>query len=139
MKRSVIQISIGILPILMGFCSNLPIPLFLTNLIFFALWIWLCFRFCDPAKALLPQILRICLPGALILIPAVLQDLIPGMGFPDILVTASNFYFFSGAHLAGRILTPFLRTISAWPYMILDYLLLTLICILCMVLKKKVT
>lgn len=142
MKKSVVQIGIGLLPILLGFGSPLlfalPIPFFLTNLIFFAFWFWLCFRFCDPAKALPPQFLRVCLPGALILVPGVLQDLVPSIGLPSIITTASNFYFFSGIQLAGRILTPFLQTITAWPYMILDYLLLMLICILCMVLKKKV-
>ena len=141
MKQKLIQIGIGLLPILLGFGSSLlfvlPIPLFLTNLLFFTLWVWLCFRFCNPSFRILPQLLRVCVPGALILVAVLLRELGPAADLPEILIHASQFYFLSGIQLAGRILTPFLRTITDWPYCIVDYVCLTILCFLSMGLKKK--
>ena len=143
MKRSYVQAGIGFIPILMGFCSRLlfllPIPLVLTNLLFFGLWIWLCFRFSDPERSLLPQFLRLSFPGAIVVVLALIQELIPGNNIPGIILSASQFYYLSGLALAGRILSPFLNVISASPYILTDYLLLIIISLLCMVLKKKVT
>ena len=142
MKKSSIQSSIGFLPILLGFCSRLifrlPLPLFMINLFFFALWIWLCFRFCDPVCPVMPQFLRVCLPGAAVVALAVWQELVPEAGLPGIIIYASQFYYLSGLSLVGRILTPFLRVISASPYILADYLVLTATSLLCMILKKKV-
>lgn len=142
MKQKLILIGIGLLPFLLGLGSSLlfalPLPFFLTNLLFFMLWVWLCFRFCDPARRVLPQFLLTCIPGAVIQALALWQELIPGSDLPGIVISASQFYFLSGVHLAGRILTPFLRTITAWPYCITDYILLSLLCFLSMGLKKKI-
>ena len=141
MKKACIQIGIGLLPILLGLCSNilfaLPVPFFLTNLLVLALWIWLCFRFADPTHRTLPQLLRFCLPGTVIVALALWQELVPGNALPDIVISASQFYFFSGTMLAGRILTPFLRVITAWPYYVIDYVLLSTISLLALILKKK--
>lgn len=140
MKKNLIQIGIGFLPVLLGFCMPLLsfLPLFLTSLLFLILWVWLCFRFADPAKPLWSSFLRICLPGALIVALALYQELVPGNGVPGILINASQFYFLSGITLAGRILTPFLRVITAWPYYIVSYSLLTILCLLTLILKRKV-
>ena len=139
-KRNLIQIGIGLLPVLMGFCMSLfaVLPLFLTSLLFLALWVWLCFRFFDAEKPVWGSFLRICLPGTLIIVLAVCQELIPGNNLPGILINASQFYFLSGISLAGRILTPFLRVITAWPYYIVSYSILTVLCLLTLILKKKV-
>ena len=143
MKKAWTQIGIGLLPILLGFCCSflfaLPVPFFLTNLLVIALWTWLCFRFSDPVSRLFPQFLRLCLPGAIILVLAIWQELVPGSALPDIVISASQFYFLSGITLAGRLLTPFLRVITAWPYYVIDYFLLSTLCLLSLILKKKVT
>ena len=140
LKKNLIQIGIGFLPVLLGFCMPLLsfLPLFLTSLLFLILWVWLCFRFTDPTKPLWGSFLRICLPGALIVALALYQELVPGNGVPGILINASQFYFLSGITLAGRILTPFLRVITAWPYYIVSYSLLTILCLLTLILKRKV-
>jgi hypothetical protein len=140
MKRNLIQIGIGLLPVLMGFCMSLfaVLPLFLTSLLFLALWAWLCFRFFDPGTSVWGAFLRICLPGTLIIVLAVCQELVPDNNLPGILINASQFYFLTGISLAGRILTPILRVITAWPYYIVSYCMLTLLCLLTLILKKKV-
>ena len=140
MKRNLFQIGIGLLPVLMGFCMSLfgILPLFLTSLLFLSLWVWLCFRFFDAEQSVWGAFLRICLPGTLIIVPALCQELIPGNNLPGILIHASQFYFLSGIALAGRILTPFLRVITAWPYYIVSYCILTSLCLLALILKKKV-
>ena len=142
MKQKLIQIGIGLLPILLGFGSRLlfvlPIPLFLTNLLFFTLWVWLCFRFCDPGHSLFPQLLRVCIPGAVVTVLAICQEVIPGNNLPGIILSASNFYYFSGLAMARRILQPFLRSISASPYILTGYLSMTAVCLLAMIFKKKV-
>ncbi|MBQ2854751.1 MAG: hypothetical protein IJE81_04680 [Oscillospiraceae bacterium] len=140
MKNSLVQIGIGFLPIVLGFLYPIIsfLPLFLVNILFFAVWVWLCFRFTDPAASLLPQLLRILLPGAVIIALALWQELVPNNNLPAVIMQASNFYFLSGIQLAGRILTPFLRTITAWPYYIVDYAAMAIAAILSVVVKKKV-
>ena len=143
MKRCSSLIGIGFLPILLGFCSRLlfllPIPLFLSNLLFFALWVWACFRFFRVSCPLLPQLLCVCTPGAIVTALAICQELVPGSNLPGIIVSASSFYYFSGLAMAGRILQPFLRSIIASPYILTSYLSMTVLCLLVMVFKKKVT
>lgn len=137
-KQSWIQLGIGLVPIVLGFCcSLLPLPLFLTNLLFFVLWAWLCFRFSDISLPLLPQLLRICLPGALVLGPALWADLAM-VSLPSLLSIATQFYFISGITMAGRILTPLLRIITAWPYYIVSYLCMSIVCLIAMILKRKI-
>lgn len=139
MKKTWIQIGIGFLPILLGFCYRLFfLPLFLTNLLFFILWAWLCFRFCDPSRSVFPQLLRVCLPGALVLLPALWLEFGTN-ALPALLTYATQFYFLSGISMAGRILTPLLRMITAWPYYIVSYLCMSLVCLLAMILKRKIT
>ncbi len=143
MKRAWVQIGIGFLPLLLGFCCSLffflPVPFFLTNLLILAFWAWLCFRFCDPAHHVLPQLLRVCLAGAAVLVPALWLELGVGRNLPELLIHATQFYFFSGIHLFGRLLTPFLRVITAWPYYIAAYLIMSILSLLAMILKRKVS
>ena len=141
MKTTLIQLGIGLLPVLLGFVPGwyaLPVPFFLISLLFLALWVWLCFRFCAPTRPVFLQILRVCLPGFMVLGLVLLQELVPSLSLPGILISTSQFFFLSGIALAGRILTPFLQTITAWPYYVLYYLLLSVLCILSMVFKQKV-
>jgi len=138
-KPSLSQLGIGLLPMVLGFCCSLfPLPLFLSNLLFFILWAWLCFRSCSPDSSVFPQFLRVCLPGAAVLAPALWLELNMNP-LPALLTGATQFYFLSGISMAGRILTPFLRMITAWPYYIVSYLCMTLVCLLAMTLKRKIT
>ena len=140
MKIRPAQLVIGFLPILLGFVYPVLsfLPLFLRNLLFFALWVWLCFKFTDLTRSLLPQLLRVLIPGAVVIALALWQELVPGNNLPAFIPDASNFYFLSGLQLAGRILTPFLRTITAWPYYIVGYTAMAIAAVLSMTVKKKV-
>ena len=142
MQNISFQIGLGYLPILLGFGSRLlfllPIPLFLSTLLFFVLWAWLCILVCDLRRLLVPQLLFVCFPGAIVTVFAICQEVIPGNNLPGIILSASNFYYFSGLTMARRILQPFLRSISASPYILTSYLSMTAVCLLAMIFKKKV-
>lgn len=140
MKIRPVQLAIGFLPILLGFVYPVLsfLPLVLRNLLSFALWVWLCFKFTDLTRSLLPQLLRVLIPGAVVIALALWQELVPGNNLPAFILNASNFYFLSGLQLAGRILTPFLRTITAWPYYIVGYTAMAIAAVLSMTVKKKV-
>ena len=137
-KLSWTQLGIGLVPIALGFCCYFfPLPLFLMNLLFFVLWAWLCFRFSDISLPLLPQLLRVCLPGAVVLGPALWVDFAM-VSLPPLLSNATQFYFISGITMAGRILTPLLHIITAWPYYLVSYSCMSIVCLLAMILKRKV-
>ena len=142
MKNSGILWLVGFLPILLGFVISflpLPIPFFLTNLLFYALWIWMIFRFSNPHKSFRSQFLPLGLPGTVVIALALLQELVPGIALPSWIIHASQFYFFSGVQSAGRILTPFLSVITAWPYYAAAYLLMSTAALLVVIVKRKVT
>lgn len=139
MKLTIKQLALGFFPILLGFVPVFRIlPLFLGNILFLVLWFWLCFRLTDADQPIALQFLRICLPGTVIVILGLCQELIPNNNLPGIIITASNFYFLSGINLAGRIITPFLRVITAWPYYIVSWFVLTFGALFTVILKKKV-
>ena len=141
MKKTWKQLALGFSPVLMGFCSSilfwLPIPLLLSSILVMILWFWLCFRCTEPDAPLLPQILRLCLPGVAVVLVVLWGELALGSMVPDLLIRASNFYFYWGLAIGGRLVTNLLHVITAWPYYLISCSLFTLGVCLTVVLKRK--
>lgn len=140
MKRTWFQLAVGCFPVFIGFCSPLisllPLSLFIRTILITALWLWLC-SWVANVKNCIPQILRLCLPGMLIIGFSLWSEMIPGNMFSGFLSSASNFYFCFGLVIAGRLVTNLLHVITAWPYYIVSCFLLTVAASITVLLKQK--
>lgn len=142
MKSAAKQWLTGLLPFAVGLACNylfllLPIPMFFFNIAYLAFWGWLCGYASDAETPLLPQILRICLPGAVTLILALYQELILGSYVSGPVGLLTQFYFLPGMSLFGLFLIPFMEIIRPWPFYIAEYVCMAALCLAACLLRRS--
>lgn len=142
MKSSIQQLALGILPLLVGILYNyamvfLPFPIFFMNLVFVAFWLFLCYRFSDPSQPVLPQVVRICLFGTVMLALVLYQELVQGSYWLNPIGFLSQFYFLPSMSLFGAVIAPFLDIIRAFPFYIASYIGMCLACLGTCLLKAR--
>lgn len=121
MRNTVRLLLLGLLPLAVGYLINyvlmlLPFPLFFGSLLPLLLWAWLSGRMADSSENALLQALLLNAFGLVMLLLALLQELVLGAYWENILGLFSQLFFLTGLPLASVLLRPLTSTASLWPF-----------------------
>ena len=121
MKNMVRLLLLGLMPLAVGYLMNyvlmlLPFPLFFGSLLPLLLWAWLSGRMADSSESALLQALLLNAFGLLMLLLVLLQELILGAYWENILGLFSQLFFLTGLPLASVLFRSLTATTSLWPF-----------------------
>lgn len=142
MNRDLKLLCIGTLPFWVGIVLNsvltlFPIPVFLFSIVYLLLWIYLCYRCCDPKQSPFHQSLLLCLFGFVMLVLVTYQECIRGGYWMNYFGIATQLYFLPALSFSAFLLRPFLDVLSAFPAYVLEMALMALGCFGGCLLKQR--
>ena len=132
MKRTARLLLLGMLPLAVGYLRNyllmlLPFPLFFGSLVPLLLWAWLSGKMADLSENIWMQALLLNAFGLLMLLLTLLQELLLGGYWQNVLGLFSQVFFLTGLPLASVLLRPLTATQALWPFYLASWLFLFLL------------
>lgn len=142
MRRVILQLLIGTIPLWVGYVLNailtvMPIPILFISLLFLILWTVLCYKTCVPHHNPMAQAAALCAFGLLMCLLAAYQILIRKAMWVSWFGLATQIYFLPALSPAATILSPFVKNTTMLPIFATEMLILFLLALIGCNLKKK--